>query len=67
MGRVVRNVIVVSRINEGEMTLNTKSAVSTTTLDVANMVVVNWWLGVVTVVSSKSQLKDEKKIRKKRG
>jgi hypothetical protein len=40
VGRVVKSKIVVSRMNEGEIALNTKSAVSTATLDVVNMVVV---------------------------
>jgi hypothetical protein len=40
VGHVVRTGIVVSRMNEGEITLNMKSALSTTTLDVTNMAVV---------------------------
>lgn len=43
VGRVVRSEIAVSRMSDGERTLSTKSAksaVSTATLDVANMAVV---------------------------
>jgi hypothetical protein len=40
VGRIVKSEIVVSSMSKGEITLSTKSAVSTATLDVANMAVV---------------------------
>jgi hypothetical protein len=59
VGHGVRSEVVVSRVNDGKITLDTKSTVSTVTLDVTNMVVVV--CHVITVLLSNLQLKDEKK------
>src|SRR6266850_1656377 len=68
VGRVVRSEIVVSRMSEGEITLSMKSAVSTATLDVANMAVVvvssGRYRAAVKFATRRKRRKRRKKKRK---
>jgi hypothetical protein len=59
VGHGVRSEVVVSRVNDSKIILDTKSAVSTMMLDVTNMAVVV--CHVITMLLSNLQLKDEKK------
>ena len=66
VGRVVKSEIVVSRMSEGEITLSAKSAVSTETLDVANMVVVSSVVRYRAAVKIRKERFEEKKKEKEK-